>query len=210
MSPGAHSRKQFFNKSYFKLEKGSVKGSIFSLCSAAIGGGVLSLPYMFVLVGWGMGYVLLITGAVSGIWSNLIIANLSVEHRIPNYEAIAEKAGGNCLKKTLQWMVLFYVFGTCVGYQIVLSTLASYVAQAIGASVDFTSSYEFRAFVNLPIAAIVLMPLSMMRDLSSLAFASVLSLLALAYTGIVMFVELPWYSKEYRAMDTTDIQLYNF
>ncbi len=116
MSPGAHNRKQFFNKSSLKLEKGSVKGSIFSLCSAAIGGGVLSLPYMFVLVGWGMGYVLLITGAVSGIWSNLIIANLSVEHKIPNYEAIAMKAGGNCLKKTLQWMVLFYVFGTCVGY----------------------------------------------------------------------------------------------
>lgn len=205
MSPGAHSRKQFFNKSYLKLEKGSVRGSIFSLCSAAIGGGVLSLPYMFVLVGWGMGYILLIVGAVSGIWSNLIIANLSVENRIPNYEAIAEKAGGNCLKKTLQWMVLFYVFGTCVGYQIVLSTLASYVAQAIGASVEFTSSAEFRAFVNLPIAAIVLMPLSMMRDLSSLAFASVLSLLALAYTGIVMFVELPWYSKEYRAMPTTEI-----
>jgi len=41
---------------------------------------------------------------------------LSVEHKIPNYEAIAMKAGGNCLKKTLQWMVLFYVFGTCVGY----------------------------------------------------------------------------------------------
>jgi hypothetical protein len=49
------------------------------------------------------------------------------------------------------------------------------------------------------------MPLSMMRDLSSLAFASVLSLLALAYTGIVMFVELPWYSKEYRAMPSTNI-----
>jgi hypothetical protein len=38
---------------------------------------------------------------VSGVWSNLIIANLSVEHKIPNYEAIAMKAGGNCLKKTL-------------------------------------------------------------------------------------------------------------
>ena len=110
------------------------------------------------------------------------------------------------MKKTLQWMVLFYVFGTCVGYQIVLSTLASYVAQSIGASVEFTSSAEFRAFVNIPIAAIVVMPLSMMRDLSSLAFASVLSLLALTYTGIVMYVELPWYNKLYRDMPTTKIE----
>jgi len=50
----------------------------------------------------------------------------------------------------------------------------------------------------------------MMRDLSSLAFASVLSLLALAYTGIVMFVELPWYNKEYRANPDIEIQVLNF
>ena len=62
---------------------------------------MLSLPYMFTLVGWGIGYVLLIVGAVSGIWSNLILAQLSDKLKIKNYEAIAEQAGGNCLKKTL-------------------------------------------------------------------------------------------------------------
>jgi len=71
---------------------------------------------MFTLVGWSMGYLLLIVGAASGIWSNLILAQLADKLKIKNYEAIAERGGGNCLKKTLQWMVLFYVFGTCVGY----------------------------------------------------------------------------------------------
>jgi hypothetical protein len=36
-----------------------------------------------------------------------------------------------------------------------------------------------------------------LRDLSSLAFASLLSLMSLTYTCILMFVELPWYSREY-------------
>ncbi len=116
MSPGAVARNQFADTDKPNLEIAGIKSSVFSLCSAAIGGGVLSLPYMFTLVGWGMGYVLLIVGAVSGIWSNLILARLSDQLKIKNYEAIAEKAGGNCLKKTLQWMVLLYVFGTCVGY----------------------------------------------------------------------------------------------
>jgi amino acid permease len=41
---------------------------------------------MFVLVGWGMGYVLLIVGAVASVWSNLIIAYLSEKYRLPNYD----------------------------------------------------------------------------------------------------------------------------
>jgi amino acid permease len=86
MSPGAQGRRTFFDRSFSKLEKGSVRGSTISLCSAAIGGGVLSLPYMFVLVGWGMGYVLLIVGAFASVWSNLIIAYLSEKYRLPNYD----------------------------------------------------------------------------------------------------------------------------
>jgi len=97
MSPGAFNRRTFFDRSFSKLEKGGVRGSIFSLCSAAIGGGVLSLPYMFVLVGWGMGYILLIVSGFAGIWSNLILAQLSEKHRIPNYDSIALKAGGTCM-----------------------------------------------------------------------------------------------------------------
>lgn len=74
MSPGSVNRRSFFDRSFGKLEKGSVRGSTLAFCSAAIGGGVLSLPYMFVIVGWGMGYILLIISATSGVWSNLILA----------------------------------------------------------------------------------------------------------------------------------------
>lgn len=64
-------------------------------------------------------------------------------------------------------------------------------------SADFVASIEFRAIANPLIAVVVLIPISLLRDLSSLAFASMLSLLALTYTCLLMFVELPWYSREY-------------
>ena len=79
-----------------------------------------------------------------------------------------------------------------------LSTLIGYVANSCGLSQTFTDKMEFRAFVNIPLAACVLVPLSLMRDFSSLAFASMLSLLALTYTGLLMIVELPWYNDLYR------------
>jgi hypothetical protein len=74
MSPGGAARKSFFNRSFGKLEKGGVRNSTFLLCNAAVGGGVLSLPYMFVLSGWLTGYILLSVSAIAGVWSNLMLA----------------------------------------------------------------------------------------------------------------------------------------
>jgi len=74
------------DRTFSKLEKGSIRGSIFSLCSAAIGGGVLSLPFVLVLSGWAMGIILVLVGGIAGIWSNLIIASASIEHKVPNLD----------------------------------------------------------------------------------------------------------------------------
>ena len=68
------SSRSFYDRTFTKLEKGSVRGSIFNLVSAALGGGVLSLSYVFVLVGWGTGLILIALGTFAGIWSNLLIA----------------------------------------------------------------------------------------------------------------------------------------
>jgi amino acid permease len=80
MSPGGvhRHRKTFFKRTFSKLEKGSVRGSILSLCSAAVGGGVLSLPFVFVLSGWAVAIVLIIVGALAGVWSNLMIAEIAI------------------------------------------------------------------------------------------------------------------------------------
>lgn len=62
---------------------------------------------------------------------------------------------------------------------------------------DFIASIEFRAINNTAIAILFLIPISTVRDLSSLAFASMLSLGSLTYVCLLMFVELPWYAREY-------------
>lgn len=198
MSPGGAFRRSFFDRSFSKLEKGGVRGSTFALCSAAIGGGVLSLPYMFVIVGWAMGYIIVAVSAISGVWSNLMLVKLSEKHKIKNYEDILLQSGGTCLQKSLQVMILVYVFGGCIGYQIMLCTLVGYVANAFGLSADYVASIEFRAVTNTAMAVLVLIPISLLRDISSLAFASMLSLVALTYTGILMFAELPFYNDFYR------------
>jgi amino acid permease len=57
------------DRTFGKMNKGSVRGSIMSLVSAAVGGGVLSLPYVFALSGWVLGILMLLIGCFAGIWS---------------------------------------------------------------------------------------------------------------------------------------------
>ena len=81
MSPkmgGVTQRRSFYDRTFTKLDKGSVRGSIFNLVSAALGGGVLSLSYVFVLSGWLTGLLLIALGTVAGIWSNLLIIQMSI------------------------------------------------------------------------------------------------------------------------------------
>lgn len=76
-------------------------------------------------------------------------------------------------------------------------------------SQDFADSIDFRLIVN-PALAVGLGLLSCLRDISSLAFASILSLLALAYTGILMMVELPFYSPYYHKEPLFEVKPFIF
>ena len=65
-------KRTFADRTFSKLEKGSVRGSIFNLVAASLGGGVLTLSYAFVLSGWLVGFTLICIGTIAGIWSNLM------------------------------------------------------------------------------------------------------------------------------------------
>ena len=116
MSPNAHMRRTFVNRTFSKLEKGSVRGSIFALCASAIGSGVLSLPYVLGLCGWGMGTIFMLLGATAAEISLRMLAHLAVKHNMPNYSKIAIAAGGNGLNILLSVMILLFMFGSCISY----------------------------------------------------------------------------------------------
>jgi amino acid permease len=212
LSPTAGSRRTFYNRTFSKLQKGSLRGGIFNMISAGLGGGVLSLSFVFALSGWVIGLILLAVGCIAGIWSNLIIAKIAIKHNLKNLDEVAFMAGGNFLRKFLQIMMVVYVTGACIGYQIFIGQLLSYFFKQVLplGDEDFIDSFEFRLLVNGPIAGLILLPLSLKRDMSSLAFAGVLSVAALTYTLVVMSVETPFYWNEYKNAPQTIIYAVKF
>lgn len=126
-----NSRRTFFDRTFSKLEKGSLRGGVFNMVSAALGGGVLSLSYVFVLSGYAVGIMLLVIGAIAAAWSNLMIATIATEQNIKNLDAMAFKAGGGCLRKFLQIMMVIYATGACTGYQIFMGELLTYIMDQV-------------------------------------------------------------------------------
>jgi VIT1/CCC1 family predicted Fe2+/Mn2+ transporter len=84
LSPNNGVRRTMMERTFSKVGKGSLRGSIFSLCACAIGSGVLSLPYVLALCGWALGIAFIFIGAVAAVWSNTILAELAVKEGLSN------------------------------------------------------------------------------------------------------------------------------
>lgn len=82
-------RKTFSQRTFGKMEQGSVRGSIFALCAVAIGAGVLSLPFVLRQSGWVLGTILIIIGALSGYFSMHMILVRSIETNVKNFSELA-------------------------------------------------------------------------------------------------------------------------
>ena len=116
MSPGSHDRRNFFGRSFSKMGKGSLRGSIFSLSACAIGAGVLSLPYVLALNGWVLGLSLISIGAIAAVWSNSMLARLACDNDLKNLSTLTTKGGGKGLNSFLSLNLLIGLFGACLSF----------------------------------------------------------------------------------------------
>ena len=66
--------------------------------------------------------------------------------------------------------------------------MASFLEEFHLADIEFYSTWKYRAMQGVPTAAFILLPLSMIRDMSGFRHISVISILALVYTGVILFI----------------------
>ena len=185
----------FKNRTFSKVRAGSIRGSIFSLCACAIGSGVLALPYVFRLSGYVLGIIFILIGAVAAVWSLKIIAYVAVENNINSFSVMANKAGGAVLEKSLSWMIILYYLGSCIGYQIMITSLLKYFLQQTGVKGDIVDpkSMLLGVYQAIPLSLFILFPMSLLRDMSAFRYISLASIFSLSYMGIVLIIDLPSY-----------------
>jgi hypothetical protein len=107
-------RGSFYKRAFGKLEKGSLRGSIFALCASAIGSSVLSLPYVLRLNGWVLGAVFILVGAFAANWSLFMIAESAIKINVKNFSKLANNVGGSALELFLQINLISLLSGACI------------------------------------------------------------------------------------------------
>ena len=95
------------------------------MCASAIGSGVLSLPYVLRLNGWVIGALFILVGAFAAAWGLYMIAESAIKANVKNFSKLANHVGGKGLELFLQVNILCVLFGICISYHIVISSLVA-------------------------------------------------------------------------------------
>ena len=135
----------------------------------------------------------MLTGAIAAEISLRMLAHLAVTHNMPNYSKIAIAAGGQKLNLLLSVMILMFMFGSCISYQIIVTSLLKYVFVHCGMRADVVETTLFSLYQSIPTALLLLLPLSLQKDMSAFRYVSLASIGALLYTGAVLIIEAPTY-----------------
>ena len=83
-------KRTLYSRAFSKMDAGSLRGSTFSLTAAAVGAGVLQLPYVLKLNGYVLGTGILLLAAVGAIVSLRTIGRLAVENNCTSYSQLAK------------------------------------------------------------------------------------------------------------------------
>jgi len=153
--------------------------SVFNLANTIIGGGILSLPFSFKLLGLGFGLVCLCIIYCLGLFSMHLLI-LTAELTGMSTNATFREVGRRCFGKIGQILSDICIILSCLGlmcsYFIIVVDM---IAPLIEENSDL-ESFHIRIMIIM-LSLIVLIPLSSLRHINILRFTSVIAVIAVAY-----------------------------
>jgi hypothetical protein len=96
------------------FSEGSIRGSVFNLCSATLGAGCLSLPYALTCAGIGLGIAMLAIGAAATIFSIHLLVLVRTRTGLNTYEAVSKAVFGSTVGNLVESCIILFCFGTAV------------------------------------------------------------------------------------------------
>ena len=201
MSPQSRS---FYQRTLGKIEAGALRGAIFTLISTAIGAGCLTLPLVLYRQGIILGLILLILACLSSYIGVMNISTAAENFKCYEYSALVEKVLGIWWKRCFDNILILYVFGTLIGYQV----MVGFFVPSIFSSLNINFDPNIERYIVMVVANIAIMtPLGLMRKLTSLRFMSIFSALTLLYIALLIICEFPFYAEH---NDYDDVSIFKF
>ena len=163
--------------------RASVLSTAFNLINCAIGAGVLGVPFAVRSMGAVLGALsLCLVMAISVLTLN-VLTRAARAYGASSYQELVRKSMGWFAAHVVSLTLIAYVFGSCVAYTIVCAdSFGEFNKRAFGSG----SIAANRSVIVLFTSTCVMLPLSLLRSMERMAFASSFSVLALLYTAVVV------------------------
>ncbi|KAF7659085.1 hypothetical protein LDENG_00003520 [Lucifuga dentata] len=174
-------------------------GAVFIVVNAALGAGLLNFPAAFYMAGGIMSGVMLQMFMLIFIITGLVI--LGYCSQVSNESTYQEVVRATCGKVTgvvCEVAIAIYTFGTCIAFLIVIGDQLERLIAAVAGDSEMASThwYTDRKFTIAVTAVLVILPLSIPKEISFQKYASTLSVLGTWYVTIVIIVKYIWPDKK--------------
>lgn len=161
---------------------------VFNLCKAAVGVGILSLPYAMGNAGWALGLSLLLFGSLSTSSTLHFLSRIAANTDVGDYFSLGRMAFGQAGEIFAVVITLLYLMGGLIAYATYTSVyFSSFLCFATGVAKN--SAWYVNSNVIIGISAALIFPLACVRDLSKLSKASVVGMACMGFVCVLTVVD---------------------
>ncbi|XP_077570147.1 sodium-coupled neutral amino acid transporter 7 [Stigmatopora nigra] len=173
-------------------------GAVFIVVNAALGAGLLNFPAAFNMAGGVMAGVMLQMFMLIFIISGLVILGYCCQvSNESNYQEVVRATCGKLTGVLCEVAIAVYTFGTCIAFFIVIGDqLDRLIAVAFPDGSVSGLWYTDRKFTIVVTAVMVILPLSIPKEIGFQKYASALSVMGTWYVTIVVIVKYIWPDQE--------------
>ncbi|XP_034427357.1 putative sodium-coupled neutral amino acid transporter 7 [Hippoglossus hippoglossus] len=173
--------------------------AVFIVVNAALGAGLLNFPAAFNMAGGVTAGVMLQMFMLIFIITGLVI--LGYCSKVSNEGTYQEVVRATCGKVTgvvCEVAIAIYTFGTCIAFFIVIGDQLDRLIAVVAHDADNTGGFWYtdRKFTIVVTAVLVILPLSIPKEIGFQKYASALSVMGTWYVTIVVIIKYIWPDKE--------------
>ncbi|XP_067905909.1 sodium-coupled neutral amino acid transporter 7 [Heterodontus francisci] len=173
-------------------------GAVFIVVNAALGAGLLNFPYAFFVAGGVLaGIVLQLCLLLFIITGLVILAYCSQVSSKTTYQEVVRAACGQVIGTICDVLIAVYTFGTCIAFLIIIGDQLDKILEAVmhtskGDASANSHWYSDRKFTISVTSILVILPLSIPKEIGFQKYASALSVLGTWYVTIIVIVKYIW------------------
>lgn len=189
------------------MESGSFNSGVFSQCILLIGTGCLALPKTAEYISLVFTPVAIVIAGLANMRAFVILAELSDKYKIETYSGLVRHLYGKGMGIFLDIALIFDTFLTMLVYQVCVYKLLGGVINDLGnlgyKSVDdflqnsFWKNTWCKFSVNYGIAALILLPGCLLKNVSKMRFVSVFGIISLFILMLILLIQSPWFASNY-------------